>query len=140
MARWIKGCGYDTSSAVITIILCIQLVSMSGAVQASRTGLLGIANDFGSPTQFTCHSNKMARQSYTASPSEIYYFAFDTSRDAYWDCQVRNDGWRILDTFRFYGNHAGPELWGCTTCVWVVNQAGIYFYHDGKWIYEHSWH
>jgi hypothetical protein len=140
MAWWIKDSGCVASLAAMVIILCM-LVTMSSAVKA-LTGHVGIVNDFRSPTEFTCHSNRVSRQSYTASFGEIYYFAFDTSYHEYWDCQVYNRAWTVRDTFRFYGDqtHGGPELWSCSNCVFSVQEVGIYFSHDGKWMYIHHWH
>ena len=140
MAWWIMDSGYATSLAGKAIIFCI-LMTMSMKVQA-RDGHVGIVNDFLSPTQFRCHSNKMTRQRYTTSPGEVYYFAFDKTLHEYWDCNVRNRATSRSGTFRCYGDdsHGGRELWSCSDCVFSVQEVGVFFYQNGQWMYRRSWH
>nr|PNR33477.1 hypothetical protein PHYPA_025421 [Physcomitrium patens] len=129
------------SSQVARLVATAIILSTSVSMVKATTGHVAIVNSFPSRTQFTCNSNKISRQTFTAITNEIYYFAFNTADHQFWNCKVFNRIWGAIGYFQFWGDerHGGPDLWNCVNCNWIVESAGIYFYVDGAWRYKYSW-
>lgn len=136
MGLWKKNSGEAFGVMMGMILVVISMVQ-------AQNGHVTIVNSFYGPTRFTCHSNKMNRQGYTAVYREAYYFAFDTIAGGhqFWDCQVSNKGWGLLGEFRFWGDasHGGPGLGNCDNCSWSVEDSGVYMYVDGGWRLKYIW-